>query len=116
MNLGTKIRKIREIKNYSQTYMASQLGITQAAYSALENGKTEIDEVKLNSISEILKVDPNVIKNFSEEIIFNSCIQSGVSNNYNINQIDKIQELYERIIAQKDDYIKELEDRLKGKI
>lgn len=43
-HLGLKIRKIREIKNFDQTYVAKKLGISQSAYSALEKGKVKINE------------------------------------------------------------------------
>ncbi|MCB0516828.1 MAG: helix-turn-helix transcriptional regulator [Bacteroidetes bacterium] len=39
MPIGIKIRKWRELRNYSQTYMAQELGISQKSYSKLENGE-----------------------------------------------------------------------------
>jgi transcriptional regulator with XRE-family HTH domain len=36
MELGTKIKKIRELRNLTQEYLADQLGISQPAYSKLE--------------------------------------------------------------------------------
>lgn len=40
--IGIKIRKIRELKGFSQEYMANNLGITQRAYGKLENQETKI--------------------------------------------------------------------------
>ena len=37
--IGINIRKIRELKGLSQEYMASQLSLSQRAYSKLESGK-----------------------------------------------------------------------------
>ena len=41
--LGGKIRQIRELKGFTQDYLATQLGISQRAYSKLER-----DEIKLD--------------------------------------------------------------------
>ncbi|MCC7050249.1 MAG: helix-turn-helix transcriptional regulator, partial [Bacteroidia bacterium] len=82
--LGIKIKKIREIKNISQDYMAKHLGLSQAAYSGIESGKTKLSEQKLQTIAGVLKVEPEVIKNFNEQVVFNSCSQSGYFNNNHI--------------------------------
>ena len=37
IKIGAKIRRIRQLKGYSQEYMATSLGITQNSYSKLEN-------------------------------------------------------------------------------
>ena len=98
-----------EIKNISQDYIAKHLGISQAAYSSIENGKTKVDAEKLDQIANILKVNPAVIKNFNEQIVFNSCIQSGLSNTYHINPLEKTETLYEKLLMAKDKQIQMLE-------
>lgn len=113
--IGFKIRKIREIKNISQDYVAKNLGISQAAYSSIESGKTKVPENKLSIIANILEVEPDVIKNFNEQMVFNSCTQSGYINIQNINPIEKIQDLYEKLLAQKELQIKDLKEQLKSK-
>ena len=40
--IGTKIKNIRELRNYTQDYMAEKLGITQAGYSKIERGETDV--------------------------------------------------------------------------
>ena len=37
--VGSKLRHAREFKNYSQEYMAEQLGVTQSTYSRWEKGE-----------------------------------------------------------------------------
>ena len=54
---GTKIRKQRQTKGYSQDYMASQLGISQNAYSKIESDQTNVKANTLERIAEILEVD-----------------------------------------------------------
>lgn len=112
-NIGQKIKRIREIRNLTQDYMASKLNITQAAYSSIESGKTKIDDNKLKSIAQILDVDEDIIKNFDDKVIFNSCVQSGYINTNHINPIEKIQELYDKLLKEKDSKIALLENMLK---
>jgi transcriptional regulator with XRE-family HTH domain len=56
MEIGNLIKFWRETRNYTETYMASQLGISQSAYSKLEKGKIKIDAERLFRISVILEV------------------------------------------------------------
>jgi transcriptional regulator with XRE-family HTH domain len=96
--------------------VAKNLGISQAAYSSIESGKTKVSESKLLLVASILDVELEVIKNFSEQMIFNSCAQSGYIHNQNINPVDKIEELYEKLLAQKDIQIDTLKEQLKSKV
>ncbi len=41
MNIGTKIRQLRENKNLSQAELALRLGIEQSSLSKIESNKTE---------------------------------------------------------------------------
>ncbi|QAR31736.1 XRE family transcriptional regulator [Ornithobacterium rhinotracheale] len=66
-----KIKQIRELKNLSQEYVASELGISTRAYSKIETGETQLNINRLNEISSILEVDPMEILGFDEKKIFN---------------------------------------------
>lgn len=55
-NITFCIRKLREEKNYTQEYMASQLGISTKSYSNLENSIHQLSIERLYKISEILNV------------------------------------------------------------
>lgn len=37
-----KIRQIRELKNFTQDYMAAQLEMSTRAYSKIESGETQL--------------------------------------------------------------------------
>src|SRR5690554_3681859 len=52
------IKRYRESLNYSQDYVAGQLGISQPAYAKLENGNTRITLRRLFKLAEILQRDP----------------------------------------------------------
>lgn len=72
MILGNKIKNIRELKNFTQEYMAERLDISQSAYSKLENGDTKISDEKLEQIAEVLEVKPEDIQSFDSHKYFNS--------------------------------------------
>ena len=107
--IGYKIRKVRKIKGLSQQYVAKKLGISQAAYSSIESGKTNVNEKKLECIAAAIDVEPDVIKNFNEQVVFNSCTQSSFSNTDYINSLEKIQKVYKKLLKEKDARIKVLE-------
>lgn len=70
MLIGDKIKSIRELKNYTQEYMAYQLGMTQAGYSKIEKGKTRLNLEKLQKLSVILELPVEAIINFETQRYF----------------------------------------------
>lgn len=80
--IGKNIRTIREIKGYSQDYMAEKLNISQKTYSNIEADKSKINTEIIKSISEILGIDPVRLLSFDEKILFNNCNNSGNLNTY----------------------------------
>jgi transcriptional regulator with XRE-family HTH domain len=71
INLGSKIKKLRELKNFTQDFMADKLGISQGAYSRMELGESAITYGRLEKISEILELKPEDIITFNESMVFN---------------------------------------------
>jgi transcriptional regulator with XRE-family HTH domain len=53
---GTTIRKFREYRNYSQDYIARKMGISQNAYSKIENNITQLTVNHVKNISQILEI------------------------------------------------------------
>ena len=111
MHVGIKIRKLRELKGYSQEYVASQLGMVQTNYSKIERGETKDMTVKrLEEIAKVLEVDPSSILNFDEKQVFNSTF-----NNQSGNQGDNIvwmNNSFERERQQYESRIKELKEEI----
>lgn len=117
-HIGRKISRIRELRGMKQEALATALGISQQAVSNIENSES-IEENKLQEIAKILEVSSEVIKNFSEEAVFNiignTYHDQSASLNYDctFNPIDKIvslfeekEKLYERLLqAEKDKVI-----------
>jgi transcriptional regulator with XRE-family HTH domain len=82
---GEKIKVLRNIKGYTQEYMAKTLEVSQKAYSMIENDEKEVTPVILQKIANIFNVSPEFIQNFSPAVIFNNHDFSG--NFVSINQI-----------------------------
>ena len=61
-----KLKEIRVLKGLTQENIAFELGISQKAYSDIENGKVCIKTEKLKKITEILEIGPS-------EICLNTC-------------------------------------------
>ena len=53
---GHVIRNFRELKNYSQKYVAERMGISQNAYSKIENNLTQLTIHHVKQLSGILEV------------------------------------------------------------
>lgn len=53
---GAIIRKFRENRNYTQEYVATQMGISQNAYSKIENNYTQLTVKHIKQLSKILEV------------------------------------------------------------
>jgi transcriptional regulator with XRE-family HTH domain len=92
--IKNNIKSIRELNNYTQYYMAEELGITQAGYCKLEKGKTDLSFAKLEKIAQILECTVETILNFDHKGYVNSFKQ--VKNNESIhNQNSNVMKLYE---------------------
>jgi|TARA_B110000902_G_C13972701_1_gene461779 transcriptional regulator with XRE-family HTH domain len=76
MNIGLKIRKIRDLKGFSQEYMAEKLNISQAAYSKLEKNQN-MNFNKLEEVAKILELDSMDVLNFEDSHVFNNHDQQG---------------------------------------
>ncbi len=106
-HIGYKIGRIRELRGLKQEYIAHQLNISQQTVSKIEQSETVEDQI-LEQIANILGVTPEGIKNFSEEAVFNyfnnfsdNSINQGPMGSYNVcnfNPLDKVIELYERLL------------------
>jgi transcriptional regulator with XRE-family HTH domain len=55
--VATKIRMVREFRNFSQEYVSKKIGISQNAYSKIELGYSKISLDRFFHIAKILDVD-----------------------------------------------------------
>ena len=113
IHLGKNIASLRGLRRMTQKDMAARLDILQSEYSRIEN-KDKIDDDLLERIANALEVSPEAIKNFNENAIINnfsfSFNDNAVNAVYNINSIEKIVELYEQILNEKNEVIKSKEE------
>lgn len=105
MNVGDKIKKLRELKNFTQQYMADQLELSLSGYGKIERNETDISISKLERIANILHTDVNTILSFDEKHIFNFTNNqnaNGIVQNHFTSQaelIDKMIQQYKEEIA-----------------
>lgn len=105
-HIGRKIARIRELRGMKQETLTEELGISQQSVSHIEQSET-IEEELLQKVSKALGVSPEGIKHFSEEAVINyfNNFNDNSEGTFNIhctfNPIDKVIELYERLV-QKD--------------
>lgn len=104
---GLKIRKLRELRNYTQEYMAEHLKVGQNTYSRWENGEVEPKLTHLRTIAEVLEVpveellrtDPIVI-----QMSHNKTAQNVVHQQNNVPT-----ELFQDLLTRYDARVMELE-------
>ena len=116
LQIGQKIKKLRELKNFTQSHLASELGITQSAYSKMELGETEISFSKLSKIAEVFGMSPEEIMTFNEQMIFN-VMHNQTGNGFVINKgfTENEKKLYEDQIShlkEEINYLKKVLDKL----
>lgn len=125
---GRNIRIVRTSQNVTQEDLAFRLNLSQSKVSALELDEV-IEDAVLDKFATALNVPVNFLKNFEPEEVINSYnvydneitmtqtensqgdinVQKIIEKEENIyNPIDKVSELYERLLKEKDKQIDEL--------
>ena len=120
---GRSIKRIRDMLGIKQETLAAELNMTQQAFSKLEQ-KEQIEDEMLDKIVKILHVSTEALKTMSEEATINYFNTFTNSENehffsqncqYTFNPIDKIVELYERLVKAEQEKVALLEEQLKKK-
>ncbi|MEP6804276.1 MAG: helix-turn-helix transcriptional regulator [Flavobacterium sp.] len=124
-NIGRNISRIRELRGMKQGALADAIGTSQQTISSIETSET-VDFDKLVQIAKALGVTVEAIENFTEESVFNffnnfydnsansASIQSG-TNNCTFNPLDKVIELYERLVQVEREKVEFMEKLMNGK-
>ncbi|MFV8324488.1 helix-turn-helix domain-containing protein [Flavobacterium sp. ZS1P14] len=128
-HIGRNIGRIRELKGMKQEALAIAIGVSQQSVSNIEASES-MEEEKLLEVANALGVSVEAIKNFSEEGVinyFNTFTENDFSNsqganfapyssnNCTFNPLDKVVELYERLVQAEKDKTEYLEKLLKTK-
>ena len=123
-HVGRNLQKVRVYLGVKQDALATDVGMTQQAISKIEQ-QEQIEDDLLNKIADALGVSADLIKDFNEEkAIFNinsnnyrdATISEGATANaiaHQVNPIDKIVELYERLLKSEREKIDILRESLK---
>lgn len=76
-NIGSKIKFVRsKVRNYTQVYMASKLGVSQNTYCKIENGQVNPTLERIEEIANILEIPISDLMSVNEHIVLNNCINS----------------------------------------
>ena len=123
-HVGRNLQRIRVYLGMKQEALAADLGVNQQVISKIEK-QEEIEEGFLKRIAEVLGISEEVIKDFDvEKTIFNinhhnykdANISEGATT-YAIvqqtNPLEKIVELYERLLKSEQDKIEILKKHMK---
>ncbi|MEN2398324.1 helix-turn-helix transcriptional regulator [Flavobacterium sp. MC2016-06] len=123
-HIGRNISRIRELRGMKQEALAIAIGVSQQSVSNIEGSET-VDDEKLEKIATVLGVSVEAIKNYSDEVVLNNIqnnyegavINSGptVNHNCSFNPLDKVVELFERLVQAEKDKVEYLEKLLGGK-
>jgi transcriptional regulator with XRE-family HTH domain len=89
--IGEKIKKIRELRNYTQEYVARELEMSLANYSKIERDEIQLTIDRLEKIAVVFQLNSYLdILTFDEKIFFNihnnhnGYIQNNYSNSHEI--------------------------------
>ena len=83
MHIGERIRKIRRLKDLSQEYLATKLGVSQNYIQKIETNKVNLTLLKLEQLADVLEVEMSeLIPSTKNE--FHNCENSGNYNHYHI--------------------------------
>ena len=127
VNLGRKIRHMRELLNFTQEDVAEKLGVSQQAVSLIESNET-VDHDQLVKVAKAMGVSADAIKHLEEDATVYNIITTnhgehshsainGLSNyNCTFNPLDKLMEvieknekLYQALLKEKDEKVAILE-------
>lgn len=121
-HIGRNISRIRELKGMKQEALAFAIGVSHHTMATMEQNETIEDEM-LSDIAIALGVTVEALKNFTDEYvinIFNNFYDNSFSNSQGtfcanqctFNTLDKIIEIYERLVEVEKEKIAFLEKLL----
>lgn len=115
---GQKLRLLREYRNYSQEYIAEKIGITQNAYSRIENNQTRLTAERLEKLAVILDISMMELLSEKEPVIqFADTAPSGTPHppardEHWKEMMESTHQLYGQVIVSKDEKIAHLETEI----
>ncbi|GAA4418223.1 hypothetical protein GCM10023187_51430 [Nibrella viscosa] len=119
LQIGNKIKKLRELRNFTQDYMAEALQMSQAGYGKIERDETDISLSRLQQIASVLKVELNELIGFDDKLVIFGAMHTHATANNGVflgkENFDNERKLYEGQIKQLEEqvvYLKGLLDKV----
>jgi transcriptional regulator with XRE-family HTH domain len=114
--IGTKIKKVHELRNLTQEHVAKKLGMSITGYGNIERDETDIAYSKIEEIATVFGMRTEDLICFDEKLVINFNKGKENQNNaaYIIQQVvsSDIQKLYEKQILLLEEKIAWLEEKL----
>jgi transcriptional regulator with XRE-family HTH domain len=113
--VAERLKQIRLKKNYSQEYVASKIGLSQKAYSKIENNESRLNVETLILLSDVLETPVAEFFTNSKNPILNDFSSARTGDNviYKQEADKKAEELYNKLLAAKDQVIRAKEEEIK---
>ena len=115
MDIGENIRKVRDLKGFSQQALAESIGLSQKQLSRIETNQVSPTFDTLEKICEALGITLKNLLQFNEDLVFNNVVETqngGEFIAYNNTDIKHIENLYKQLLAEKDKIISMLEAKV----
>ena len=111
--IAKNIKKYRELKGFSQEYMAHQLNVNQSTYAKMENSSTKITIDKLFSVAKLLETDVSEILDLKNQTIYNQDLKDNSVGHQQVeNLYQENKEVYHELIKAKDEQIELLKEQI----
>ena len=114
--IGNKLKELRKSRGFTLEEVCEQLNISPSTYTRMEKGETATWTTMIDKICGIYKIQPEELLLSMEKYLMINRDQKGGCNTLTGNVInnlsEKVIDLYERMLAEKDNKIAELEKKL----
>ena len=111
--VGEKLKELRKTRGMNLEHILHELNISESTYLRMEKGETATWTSKIDKICEIYEIEPEELLLSKEKYVIISNFENyngTISGNVN-NSSEKVFELYEQIIKEKDERIRLLEGK-----
>lgn len=88
MNLGDKLKFLRNLKGFTQEEVAEKLSISRRAYNDLENNKTLLDVGRLSNIAEVYGIKVEELLSFNESQAFHNCFNNNINGFFSAEKVE----------------------------
>lgn len=114
--IGQNIRKLRELRNFTQQYMAEKLEMTQGNYARIENEEIHLSEERLQKISGLLGYSSEFIIQFDVEKIHDMVAEKKdtVKEVFQYQISPELKQLYESRINSLETYVDDLKSEIRS--